>query len=105
MIDRPYFLDALNGQEHISDLTMAKSTNEPLIFFSTPVRDESGTVTGLLLGSVKLEVIDRLLATLQPPTPGSDSYLVDLGGPCCPTSDIPRSCSGLAGAGGIPPGD
>ncbi|AEI41428.1 diguanylate cyclase [Paenibacillus mucilaginosus] len=80
VIDRPYFLDALNGQEHISDLTMAKSTNEPLIFFSTPVRDESGTVTGLLLGSVKLEVIDRLLATLQPPTPGSDSYLVDLGG-------------------------
>ncbi|WP_426453681.1 sensor domain-containing diguanylate cyclase [Paenibacillus sp. S-38] len=78
--DRVYFQEAMLGHEYVSDLTISKTTREPVVFIAVPVRDEKSAISGVLVGSVKLEVIDRMLAKLEIPSPGTDTYLVDLEG-------------------------
>lgn len=61
VIGQPYYEAALAGKEYISDVVIGRNSGLPIINFSSPVYDGDGKFHGVILGSVKLTVLEVLL--------------------------------------------
>ncbi|KDR95450.1 Signal transduction histidine kinase [Peptoclostridium litorale DSM 5388] len=59
--DRDYFHKTLEGQTVISDPKISKSTGNPIIVVSAPIRDDEGNIIGLSAGTVNLSVITDII--------------------------------------------
>ena len=57
---RDYIQQALRGRQCVSDLLVAKSNGDPGIYFSGPIRDTNGQVTGVLVLKLDAAAIDRV---------------------------------------------
>ncbi len=78
---RPYFVEALKGESHISDPSIAILTNQPVIFYSAPVKNDSGTVIGVVRSRLNLDAIWSLVERDANITgPGSFGMLFDENG-------------------------
>ncbi len=51
---RPFFKEAIKGKEYISEPYISVDTNNYCIALSVPVRDNSGEITGMLVGDLLL---------------------------------------------------
>ncbi|MDO3677905.1 sensor domain-containing diguanylate cyclase [Paenibacillus ehimensis] len=74
--ERDYYWAAMQGKASMSDVIIGKATGTPVIMFSAPTYDKAGRWTGLLLGSVKLETIQRVVGSLHSGET-ADFYLLD----------------------------
>lgn len=54
---RPYFIEAMKGTAYISDPSVSVVTNQPAIFFSAPIRDNSDKVIGIVRSRLSLDGI------------------------------------------------
>jgi signal transduction histidine kinase len=58
---QPYYQAALAGKEYISEVVVGRNSGLPIINFSAPVYDYAGNFQGLILGSVRLTLLESLL--------------------------------------------
>lgn len=61
VVGQTYYQAALTGNDYISDIVIGRNSGLPIINFSSPIYDSKGNFQGLILGSVKLTVIEKLL--------------------------------------------
>lgn len=59
--DQPYYQAAVAGKEFVSDVVVGRNSGQPIINFSAPVYDYQGAFQGLILGSVRLTMLESLL--------------------------------------------
>ncbi|SHH92107.1 HAMP domain-containing histidine kinase [Clostridium grantii] len=59
--DRDYFKETMKGNTTVSHPILSKSSNNPIIVISAPIKDENGEVKGLIGGTVKLSYITDLI--------------------------------------------
>lgn len=52
---QPYFQEALKGASYISDPSVSVITDQPVIFYSAPVKDDSGRVLAIVRSRVRLD--------------------------------------------------
>jgi C4-dicarboxylate-specific signal transduction histidine kinase len=73
---REYFQQAIRGNSYISSILVGQTTRRPGMFFSHPVRSDTGEIVGVTVLKIKGEEIWALVNALQV---GSQSYafLVD----------------------------
>ncbi|MEK3937647.1 diguanylate cyclase [Sporosarcina sp. FSL W7-1349] len=76
--DRDYYLKAKQGKAYISDMLIGRQSNEPIIIFSAPVYDYSGTFLGLIFGSVPIRTINEIMAQFH--DDNQETYLVNRDG-------------------------
>lgn len=75
---RPYFAPALNGETFISNPSISTITGEPSIYISTPIRDTSGKLVGILRQREDLETIWSLVERDRNSAgPGTQGLLLD----------------------------
>ncbi|SCW44858.1 diguanylate cyclase (GGDEF) domain-containing protein [Paenibacillus tianmuensis] len=74
--ERDSYWAAKQGKSSMSDVIIRQASGETVIIFSTPTYDKEGQWSGLLLGSVKLETIQRVVGSLKSGETG-DFYLLD----------------------------
>ncbi|MCP3774274.1 diguanylate cyclase [Paenibacillus sp. MZ04-78.2] len=74
--ERDSYWAAKQGKSSMSDVVIGQASGEPVIIFSAPTYDQEGRWSGLLLGSVKLETIQRVVGSLKSGETG-DFYLLD----------------------------
>ncbi|MHB9059456.1 MAG: methyl-accepting chemotaxis protein [Bacillota bacterium] len=74
--DQSYFAAAMSGEEYVSDVVLSKSTGSPVIVVASPVRNDAGRTVGLVLGTIKRDVILEQMAQAKPGQTGV-VYLVD----------------------------
>ncbi|MFB6365009.1 diguanylate cyclase [Paenibacillus elgii] len=74
--ERSSYWAAKQGKSSMSDVITGQASGEPVIIFSAPTYDKEGRWSGLLLGSVKLETIQRVVGSLKSGETG-DFYLLD----------------------------
>lgn len=78
---RPYFLEAMKGTDYISDPSVSVVTNRPAIFFSSPVKDASGQIVGVVRSRLSLDGIWRLVEKDKDAAgPGTAGILLDENG-------------------------
>ena len=58
---RTYFQEAMLGKNYISDVLISRTTKHPMIVFSSPVRDFTGEIQGVIYGVVRLTRINTLM--------------------------------------------
>jgi methyl-accepting chemotaxis protein len=64
--DRQYFKTAMSGGNGISKPIASRSSGDPIFVASTPIRDASGTVRGILFTGVKIPgLYDMILAPIK----------------------------------------
>ncbi|MEG1255362.1 sensor histidine kinase [Clostridium sp.] len=59
--DREYFHKTIKGQTMISEPMISKSTGNPIIIVSAPIKDNEGKVIGLVAGTINLFVITDII--------------------------------------------
>ncbi len=77
--NRSYFKEPLRtGLPYVSPLLFSETTHKPSIYFSSPVRDETGQIIGILRARYNITIIQQILARL-PETLGknSNAMLID----------------------------
>lgn len=74
--DREYFIEAMKGKEHITDVFKGRVTGQLVIVFSCPVMDEGESVQGVIIGSVTLKSIDEAINTISR-SPYRDTYILN----------------------------
>ncbi len=57
---KDYFKNAIQGRTYITDSYISQLTNAPTITISTPVKDASGKIVGVVAGDVSLKAIGEL---------------------------------------------
>lgn len=60
-IGKPYYQAAVAGKEYISDVVIGRNSGFPIINFSSPVYDNAGNFKGLIIGSVRLTMLETIL--------------------------------------------
>ena len=73
---REYFQDAIKGRPHTSELLTGTTSSRPGIYFSRPVRDNSGTITGVAVVKLKGETIASMIDELHS-APGRHGLMID----------------------------
>lgn len=58
---KPYYETAVAGKDYISDVVIGRNSGLPIINFSSPIYDSTGSFQGLILGSVRTTTIQTLL--------------------------------------------
>lgn len=58
--DKDYFKKALQGNTFLTESYISQLTNAPTITISTPIKDASGTIVGVLAGDVSLKKIGEI---------------------------------------------
>ncbi len=58
---RPYFQEALKGATYISDPAISVVTGQPAIFYSAPVKSDSGAVLAVVVSRVRIDAIWELV--------------------------------------------
>lgn len=76
---REYFQEAIQGRPHISDILVGVVTKRPGLFFSAPVRDESGGIVGAAVIKMWGEAIWAIVDALQVGA-GGYAFLIDQDG-------------------------
>ena len=75
---RPYFVTAMQGNTYISDISISVDAGIPVMYFSAPIYNDSGIVTGVALLRVHAEEIWSLVDQQNGGhIPGSSTLLVD----------------------------
>ncbi len=59
---RPFFQEAVTGDDSISDWSIGLTSGEPGIFLASPIRGEYGEVAGVLVVQLETAPIDDLVA-------------------------------------------
>ncbi len=77
----PYFQEALKGATYISDPSISVVTGQPAIFYSAPVKNDSGAVLAVVVSRVKIDSIWELVEADDGVVgPGSFGMLLDENG-------------------------
>ncbi|MDR3592222.1 MAG: ATP-binding protein [Negativicutes bacterium] len=58
---RPYYQFAVEGKEYVSGVVVGRNSGQPIINFSSPIYDQEGSFQGLILGSVRMTMLETLL--------------------------------------------
>lgn len=75
---RPYFLEALNGDAHISDPSVSVITGKPSLFVSAPVRDGNNQVVAVIRSRLDLYGLWNLVEqAAEQSVPGTVAMLLD----------------------------
>lgn len=74
---RLYMREALAGNQHISDLAVGITTNEPGVFMAGPVRDADKRIVGALVMKIKGQVIDATCDGVTKRVAGGFAAVVD----------------------------
>ncbi|WP_371362765.1 PAS domain S-box protein [Sporomusa rhizae] len=77
--DREYFAAGLRGENDISDVLIGKNSGNDVIVFSSPARNATGEIHGVIVGAVKIDRITGLLDKYQFGNSGK-TYLVSRNG-------------------------
>ncbi|EGO63358.1 methyl-accepting chemotaxis protein [Acetonema longum] len=59
--DRAFFKKAVSGQEAISEIVISRTTKLPTIAPAVPIKNDAGTVVGVIQGSLGLHKIDAFV--------------------------------------------
>ncbi|QTA81112.1 Methyl-accepting chemotaxis protein domain-containing protein, double CACHE domain-containing [Desulfonema limicola] len=70
--DRPYFQECLKGKSVISDVLTSRVSGEPLVIFSSPVKQYDETVEGVLTFTVNMDTLARMF--INPVKSGQNGY-------------------------------
>jgi len=70
--DKDYFRKALQGNTFLTESYISQLTNAPTITISTPIKDSSGTIVGVLAGDVSLKTIGEIASRTSV---GNSGYL------------------------------
>jgi C4-dicarboxylate-specific signal transduction histidine kinase len=73
---REYFRASIQGQPYVSSVLVGTTSGRPGIYFSNPVRSESGKIMGVAVLKIKGEEIWAIVNALQAGS-GSYAFLVD----------------------------
>jgi len=77
--DKDFFRQAIDGNEkYISDILQDENTEELMVVLSTPVRDLSDKIVGVLQADIRLSVISNLVSELS--VDGSNIYVLSKDG-------------------------
>jgi len=60
MAERPHFQRAMKGETVISDPVISKGTGKPIVSVATPIKID-GRITGVLIGAINIEALDKLI--------------------------------------------
>ena len=61
--DRDYYLDAIDGKHHISDVLIGRTSGLPFVIFSIPLMEDDG-FQGLVFGSIRFDtLLNTILST------------------------------------------
>ncbi|HEY3425783.1 MAG TPA: methyl-accepting chemotaxis protein [Negativicutes bacterium] len=63
-VNRPYFQPAINGNTFISDPIISPVTGKLVVVVATPIWGE-GRVTGLLVGAINIEEVEKLVLEIK----------------------------------------
>ncbi|WP_185806911.1 PAS domain S-box protein [Bacillus sp. HMF5848] len=77
--DREYFKESMRGNTYSSDVLKSKINGDYYLFFSSPVRNYSKDIIGLVLGAVKIDAINKVLNESNFGNT-TETYLVNLDG-------------------------
>lgn len=61
---RPYFKEAMQGKEVISDVMTSNTTGKAIVAMVIPLRDENN-ITGIMSISVQLDILDNFIQTID----------------------------------------
>ncbi len=76
-----YFVEAMNGTDYVADLSVSPQTNQPSLFFTSPVRDPSGKIVGVVRSRLSADGIWRLVEKDKGAAgPGTIGILLDENG-------------------------
>jgi methyl-accepting chemotaxis protein len=70
--EKPYFKEAISGKTFITDVYISSFTNAPTVTISTPIKDSSGKITGVLASDISLK---SLWAMAEQISIGSTGYV------------------------------
>jgi len=59
--DRQYFHETIKGKTVISERKISKSTGNPIIIVSAPIKDNEGKIIGLVAGTINITVIKDII--------------------------------------------
>lgn len=74
--DRLYFQEAKKGHSYVSDVLIGRQSHQKIITFSSPVYDNEQRFQGLILGSVRVDSINKVMEKLHFSETGQ-TYLVN----------------------------
>ena len=63
--DKDYFQNAIAGKTYITSSYISQLTNAPTITLSTPIKDSTGKIVGVLAGDVSLQAIGDLAKSIS----------------------------------------
>ncbi|ODH02082.1 HAMP domain-containing protein [Nostoc sp. KVJ20] len=73
---RQYYSSAIQGQPYVSSILMGKTTRRPGLYFSSPVKSESGAIVGVMVLKIKGQGIWAIVDSLRL-SDQSYAFLVD----------------------------
>lgn len=76
LANQEYFNQAIKGNNYVSDLQIGRLSEEPRIYISTPVRNNSNEIQGVLLAILDLETIENTINSINMDR-DEESYIVD----------------------------
>ncbi|MCF4965685.1 HAMP domain-containing protein [Nostoc sp. CMAA1605] len=76
---RQYYKSAIQGKSYISSILIGKTTKRPGLYFSAPVKSETGKILGVVVLKIKGEGIWTIVNSLKPANQ-SYSFLIDQDG-------------------------
>jgi len=60
-VGKPYYEAAKAGKEYMSDIVVGRNSGLPILNFSSPVYDQAGNFSGLILGSIRTNTMEKLI--------------------------------------------
>ncbi len=90
--DRNYFKASMNGENFVTTPMMAKSDQSWIIIFSTPIKDEAGTVYAVLFATYKGDYLCEKLSNIQ--KDGNSVWITDKTGATIIAPDFERITEG-----------
>ncbi len=75
--DRDFFKEAMTGKEVISDVLISRSTGLKIVVLAIPIKDEDGTVIGVVQKSYDLSFLHEFLAGTADASAGEESFIID----------------------------
>ena len=73
---REYFRQAIQGRPYVSSILVGETTGRPGLYFSSPVRSDSGKILGVAVLKIKGEEIWAIVNALQVGSEGN-AFLID----------------------------
>ncbi|MFO7765256.1 MAG: cache domain-containing protein, partial [Pelovirga sp.] len=74
--DRSFFKSAMQGNTNLSDVLISKILKSPVMVIATPIRNERGEVTGVLIARLNAEWLSKVTDGIGFGEQGS-SYIID----------------------------